>query len=81
MPEQAERIEVNANGLRLRRNAKGLSQAEMCVALDALGAQINRATLSRIESGIVQPTRQAAKALASVLGCSVKALGKRPKVG
>ena len=71
-----DRVEVNPMAVKLRRSAKGLSQQQLCDGLK--GATVDRATLSRIEAGKVQPTRAVARAIANALRCSVKALSESP---
>lgn len=57
------------NNLQAMRQARGLSQAAVCMCLRAQGCEIDVSLLSKIENGYVLPTPAILSALAALFAC------------
>lgn len=65
---QMQHHEADVSPLRKVRQARGLTQEALGVAAGG----VSRATIIRIEAGVVQPYRSTLSALARALGCRVQ---------
>lgn len=62
------------NNLRIEREAKGMTQTQVCDAMKKFDYQIDKALLSRMENNICLPTPFQLKALAEIYGCNMNDL-------